>query len=382
MTCNYHPDVPATAYCRTCGKALCAACQRSVRGVIYCEQCIGAHVPAPAAGAPTGTATPVDNGSPSPGLAAVLGFIPGVGAMYNGQFMKALVHVLIFASLIFAAGHGAGFFGVFIPFFIFYMVFDAYKTARARELGQPLPDWFGLDRMFGGDAGTTTATPNAAATPGTPGSVPADVSFGSALPPSDVAPAPYYRGRGPIGAIILIGLGLVFLMSTMGFVDLYWVNRYIWPSALILIGVWLIVARRMKPWHCACGQCQMRHMTGPAIMITIGALWILSEMSWRTGWDRTWPVLLIVIGVMVLMRHSASAEGHINWRDRMHRFSNWTKCPACGGASVQFDDMGRARKCETCGGKGVVPGPPPPPPGTASSQTSTQAQSEQEVRNG
>ena len=37
---------------------------------------------------------------PNPGLALFLGLIPGVGAIYNGQIVKAMVQVLIFGSLI------------------------------------------------------------------------------------------------------------------------------------------------------------------------------------------------------------------------------------------------------------------------------------------
>ena len=40
MNCAIHNDTPATAYCRTCGKAMCAQCTREVKGVIYCEDCI------------------------------------------------------------------------------------------------------------------------------------------------------------------------------------------------------------------------------------------------------------------------------------------------------------------------------------------------------
>ena len=40
MNCAIHNETPATAYCRTCGKAMCAQCTREVKGVIYCEDCI------------------------------------------------------------------------------------------------------------------------------------------------------------------------------------------------------------------------------------------------------------------------------------------------------------------------------------------------------
>ena len=39
-------------------------------------------------------------GEPNPGLAALLGFIPGVGAMYNGQYAKGVVHLIVFAILV------------------------------------------------------------------------------------------------------------------------------------------------------------------------------------------------------------------------------------------------------------------------------------------
>ena len=39
-------------------------------------------------------------GAPSPGLAFVLGLIPGVGAIYNGQYVKGLVHVIVLGTLI------------------------------------------------------------------------------------------------------------------------------------------------------------------------------------------------------------------------------------------------------------------------------------------
>src|ERR1700761_4860183 len=108
MNCANHVDVPAVAYCRTCGKPLCSACSRDVRGVIYCEECLASHlsgnVPPPGSTAvPPGVEPPA--GTPSPTLAAVLGLIPGVGAMYNGEFAKGFIHVLIFATLIWMTDH-------------------------------------------------------------------------------------------------------------------------------------------------------------------------------------------------------------------------------------------------------------------------------------
>ena len=44
MNCANHPDVEKVAFCRTCGKPLCANCTRSVHGVIYCETCLAARL--------------------------------------------------------------------------------------------------------------------------------------------------------------------------------------------------------------------------------------------------------------------------------------------------------------------------------------------------
>src|SRR5947209_18226044 len=116
MNCAIHTEVPAAAYCRTCGKGLCENCKREVAGMIYCEPCIAVRLHGAGATSLPGAAPPP--GAPNAGLAALLGLIPGVGAMYNGQFMKAFVHVVIFIVIIMASHH-SGVFGILIPFFIF-----------------------------------------------------------------------------------------------------------------------------------------------------------------------------------------------------------------------------------------------------------------------
>ncbi|HEX8810827.1 MAG TPA: DUF5668 domain-containing protein, partial [Terracidiphilus sp.] len=69
--------------------------------------------------------------------------------------------------------------------------------------------------------------------PPAPGSVPP-------IPP--VPPAPYWRRREPIGAVILIGLGLIFLLNQLGYVTARIVH-YSWPLVLIALGAWLIIRR-------------------------------------------------------------------------------------------------------------------------------------------
>jgi hypothetical protein len=117
----------------------------------------------PSTGAPTGAVPPPPPGYggygpgfvpapgmphvPNPALAGLLGFIPGVGAMYNGQFAKGIAHIAIFAIFASLSNHVNGIFGLFVAGWVFYMAFEAYQTARARREGMPLPDPFGLNNI-------------------------------------------------------------------------------------------------------------------------------------------------------------------------------------------------------------------------------------------
>lgn len=49
---------------------------------------------------------------------------------------------------------------------------------------------------------------------------------------------------------------------------------------------------------------------GPTILITLGVLWLLQEYL-GIRFHNTWPVLLIVIGVLSFASRTASVEGHI-----------------------------------------------------------------------
>jgi TM2 domain-containing membrane protein YozV len=84
---------------------------------------------------------------PNPLLAGLLGFIPGVGAMYNGQFAKGLANIAIFAIFVSLSNHVSDMFGLFVAGWEFYMAFEAYQTAAARRDGRPLPDPFGLNNI-------------------------------------------------------------------------------------------------------------------------------------------------------------------------------------------------------------------------------------------
>ncbi len=197
MKCANHPQVDSVVFCGHCGRPLCGECKHEVRGMIYCENCLAARLQPPGLSPLLGAGA-----GPSPGLGLVLGFIPGVGAIYNGQVVKAMLQVLIFGSLIaFADRVGGPFDTVFslgAAAFYFYMVIDSYQTAKCKQFGKPVPEWFGL-----GD----------------------------------------FKLNAPIGAALLIGLGALFLLDNMGIPVFRQVSKY-WPVLLIVIGV-LLLQRRM-----------------------------------------------------------------------------------------------------------------------------------------
>jgi hypothetical protein len=274
MNCLNHPDVAAAAYCQNCGKPLCTACIRSVGGVVYCEQCLAARLSAQ----PGAAEANLTGLHAHPVLAGLLGFIPGVGAMYNGQFVKALAHVLIFAVFV-SLSDKSFVFGLLIAAWVFYQVFDAAQTAKARRDGLPLPNPFGLNDL-GNKLGIAPPAspyaagftpppgppPGASSNPGpysgqapNPGSgdpfqqPPAYTTSWAAPPGTAGGPTPGMppyseplaiepKQRTPFGAVVLIVIGLVLLLHTLGIFEDEWIGRA-WPLILIGIGAWLLYRR-------------------------------------------------------------------------------------------------------------------------------------------
>ena len=61
--------------------------------------------------------------------------------------------------------------------------------------------------------------------------------------------------------------------------------------------------------RCRCPRCTIRALMGPAVLITIGILFLLQEM--RGGYldfGNTYPVILIVIGAILLGSAVAPAD--------------------------------------------------------------------------
>ena len=131
INCVYHAEAPNVAFCIHCGQPLCNDCIRKVQGSVYCEKCLGEIVEDKT------IKKEIHNVSGNnPGAAFALGLIPGVGAIYNGEFVKAAIHILIFGTLVSVAdATDAALFSLGAAAFYFYMPFEAYYTAKKRMLG-------------------------------------------------------------------------------------------------------------------------------------------------------------------------------------------------------------------------------------------------------
>jgi len=200
MNCYVHTEQEATAYCRSCGRPLCSACQTTSRGTVFCRE----HEP-PAEPTPAAAPVAAPPSSVSPGLAFVLGLIPGVGAIYNGQYVKGLIHVVVLGTLISVLESGAAdslepLFGLMTALWFFYMAFEAYHTASKRLRGEPVDEFSSLIPMRSPTAGSTAA------------------------------------------AVSLIVLGSLFLVINARPDWARLILRF-WPALLILAGVWMLVAR-------------------------------------------------------------------------------------------------------------------------------------------
>jgi hypothetical protein len=159
----------AAGFCQDCGRPLTADTVRNVGASLFCEPCLTARMVNPQP--PPGDASPV--------LAAFLGIIPGVGAMYNGQYAKGFVHLAV-SAVLFSLHDGHGVLGLVSFGWFCYQILDAYQTARARRDGTPLPNPLGLndigERMGFGKSWTVgvhvNRPPSSAASAPTPPPVP------------------------------------------------------------------------------------------------------------------------------------------------------------------------------------------------------------------
>jgi len=205
MNCAYHADIENAAFCIKCGKPLCTECVRQVQSSVYCETCLAESVGGGGATAkPAATSQPV--GGSSPEAAFLLGLIPGVGAIYNAEYFKAAVNLLIFSTLVTLANNvgysGETLFGFLAFGFYIYMPFEAYYTAKKRKLAKE-----GINLITPFDQ--------------------FNEQFGQ------------FHNTELWGGVALVLIGGLFLLDNFNIVSLREIGKF-WPALLILAGFLLI----------------------------------------------------------------------------------------------------------------------------------------------
>lgn len=270
MNCQNHPESPATAYCRTCGMPVCDSCRRDAFGTVYCME----HAPASSSAASPQTVTPpaaepgyvpptsgyappasgftpptagytppasgfvppasgyappqpayplaARPGTVSPALAFFLGLIPGVGAIYNGQYAKGIVHGLVWGLVMSIATSRAarGLEPIFIMLVIVwwaYMAIEAHRTAQLIAAGQPVDEFSSIVTL---------------------------------------------NGRGDqaiVAGVILMALGVILLLRTLNVLDIDELLARYWPVLLIAGGAWLLWTRISSHGESSARHAEARH---------------------------------------------------------------------------------------------------------------------------
>jgi hypothetical protein len=335
------------AFCQQCGQELTAVTVRRVGSAVYCEPCLVARLegvgstaggsaagpgpwrPVSSAGSPGGAgptggapssgaggsyATGPVSGEPNPWLAALLGLIPGVGAMYNGQYAKGLAHLVIFAVLDALSHDMNQVFGIFVVGWVFYQAFDAYHTAKARRDGTPLPNPFGLndigDRMgFGKTWPGSAARPVTTAPPG--GWAASATTSGTAKGPSWTAYAPSTNygvtgapatgaaasgpAPGGVGAPPTTSWNAPYGQSYAG-------ETWQTPVTSVAPGPGIPMGAPIVPTR--------RFPVGAAWLIGLGLLFLLTNLdpAWRVSGRWSVPILLAALGTWLLYRRAESVR--------------------------------------------------------------------------
>ena len=115
--------------------------------------------------------------------------------------------------------------------------------------------------------------------------------------------------QGTIPVPLLILLGALFLLQNTG---LWYLSMdALWPAILIALGVWLFAKRKSAAER---GDFRHRSLAGPAVLVTLGVIFLLDNLHnhwWNVpGFGRTWPLILLVIGVLKLVERGYLGGNH------------------------------------------------------------------------
>lgn len=204
MKCSYHPSDEARELCGTCNKSLCPVCSHQIKGKVYCEECLvrGAEW----AASVRNLKIPAD----SPKRAALCSLIPGMGAVYNNEYLKAITYFAVFAALVIMGDRIDGVFGFGAFAFLIFTMFDSYRTAEANALAR----------------------------------------LESRVP----AEEPDRDRTVVVWGVFLIVLGVIFLLQNI--IPYYFLNK-LWPLVFIALGGYLIYYAIRKRGRSAGGNAGM-----------------------------------------------------------------------------------------------------------------------------
>jgi hypothetical protein len=182
---------------------LCPACDHRIKGFPFCQDCIVTGVEL-LRSRNQSSYVPYVKRQVSPVVATVLSLVcPGLGAAYNGQTSKGLVHFAVFAGLFQLATMGGmalfvlGFVGMWL-----YAAVDAWRTARLIRSGltpDGAEDWI-VQR---------------------------------------------FKGNPKVWGIVLTIIGAMFLLQR--FLPMRSLMRAVLPVLLIMLGIYLLREYVFKP---------------------------------------------------------------------------------------------------------------------------------------
>jgi hypothetical protein len=204
MNCAYHTQNAAVVSCNGCNRPLCPACDHRIKGFPYCQDCIVQGVDLLRQQSRTNH-VPFVKKRTSPIIATLLSMIcPGLGAAYNGQTVKALVHFAVFVGLFQMAILTSG-----TPLFVFgfmgmwcFAALDAWRTAQMIRSG---------------------LTPDVA----------------------DDVLVRRFSGNPKLWGVVLTVLGIGFIFNR--FIDRLFLTRVILPVLLIGLGIYVLRGYIFKP---------------------------------------------------------------------------------------------------------------------------------------
>jgi hypothetical protein len=133
MFCSYHTQSAARVQCSSCHRGLCPACDHRIKGYAYCQDCIVMGIESLSQrGQPRGRSKAKAR------LAALCGLIPGMGAVYNRQNFKAVIHFVGIVGIFNLPKLHVlpGLFALAGLVFYVYSMMDAYRTAERIAQGE------------------------------------------------------------------------------------------------------------------------------------------------------------------------------------------------------------------------------------------------------